>query len=320
MNTSKDAVEKQLNALSEKLQDMDQPLDNLLEGVVYAKPINYWDYIQTDALLNLQVQRTLLPDEMVFIMYHQVNELIFKMILWELQQLADMENLDIVFFTSKLERISRYFDMLTASFTVMRDGMDLDQYLKFRRTLSPASGYQSVQYRQIEFASTNLINLIDQRFRADFSIKIEEGVQWNASLYDECFEHLYWQAAGKDFSNGKKTYTLREFEQKYKAPLLRFIKTYKDLNLYSKFKTLPEKAQQDPKLREAMRHYDHTVNIKWVMAHYNTARHYLNQGDQPLDATGGSEWAKYMHPKYQKRVFFPDLWSAEELETWGQEV
>lgn len=98
MNTSKDAVEKQLNALSEKLQDMDQPLDHQLEGVVHAKPINYWDYIQTDALLNLQVQRTLLPDEMVFIMYHQVNELIFKMILWELQQVADKENLDTNFY------------------------------------------------------------------------------------------------------------------------------------------------------------------------------------------------------------------------------
>lgn len=64
---------------------------------MHAKPINYWDYIQTDALLNLQVQRTLLPDEMVFIMYHQVNELIFKMILWELQQVADKENLDTNF-------------------------------------------------------------------------------------------------------------------------------------------------------------------------------------------------------------------------------
>jgi len=320
MNTSKDAVEQQLNALSEKLQDMDQPLDHHLEGDVHAKPINYWDYIQTDALLNLQVQRTLLPDEMVFIMYHQVNELIFKMILWELQQVADKENLDAVFFTSRLARISSYFDMLTASFRVMRHGMDLDQYLKFRRTLSPASGFQSAQYRQIEFASTHLINLIDKRFRADFSKKIEEGVQFDASFYDESFEHLYWQAAGKDYSTGKKTFTLLEFEQKYKAPLLRFIKTFKDLNLYSKFQTLPEKAQQDAELCKAMRHYDHTVNIKWVMAHYDTARYYLNQGDKPLEATGGSDWAKYMHPKYQKRVFFPDLWSAEELKNWGQEV
>jgi tryptophan 2,3-dioxygenase len=51
---------------------------------LWFKPITYWDYIQTDALLSLQTQRTTLPDEMVFIMYHQVNELIFKMILWKI--------------------------------------------------------------------------------------------------------------------------------------------------------------------------------------------------------------------------------------------
>lgn len=186
----------------------------------------------------------------------------------------------------------------------MRDGMDLDQYLKFRRTLSPASGYQSVQYRQIEFASTHLINLIDQRFRADFSKEIEEGVQFDASFTTNPLNICTGKLRAKIFPPVKNIHITRIWA-KYKAPLLRFIKTFKDLNLYSKFQTLPEQAQQDPKLREAMRHYDHTVNIKWVMAHYNTARHYLNQGGKPLDATGGSDWAKYMHPKYQKRVFFP---------------
>ncbi|HEA30089.1 MAG TPA: tryptophan 2,3-dioxygenase [Leeuwenhoekiella sp.] len=320
MASNKSPIEQQLTALSEKFKDIGQPLDHQLEGLVHAKPINYWDYIQTDALLNLQVQRTVFPDEMVFIMYHQVNELLFKMILWELQQIADIENLTTSFFSSKLGRISRYFDMLTASFTIMSEGMDLEQYLKFRHTLSPASGFQSVQYRQIEFASTDLINLIDERFRKEFLKKIDTKQQFTEAFYDKAFEHLYWQAAGKDFTTGKKTYTLKQFELKYKEPLLRFIKTFKGLNLYSKFQTLPERSKQDPNLREAMRHYDHTVNIKWVMAHYNTARYYLNQGKQPLEATGGSEWAKYMHPKYQKRVFFPSLWSTEELKNWGQEV
>ncbi|MDC3341283.1 tryptophan 2,3-dioxygenase, partial [Flavobacteriaceae bacterium] len=37
-------------------------------------------------------------------------------------------------------------------------------------------------------------------------------------------------------------------------------------------------------------------------------------------ATGGSAWAKYMHPKYQKRIFFPELWSEQERENWGHEV
>ena len=130
-----------------------------LEGIQSAKPLTYWDYIQPEALLNLQVQRTDLPDEMVFIVYHQINELLFKMILWEIEQLAFCKKLTSKFFSERLERISRYFDMLCSSFRIMKDGMDLEQYMKFRKTLAPASGFQSAQYRMIEFASTSMNNV-----------------------------------------------------------------------------------------------------------------------------------------------------------------
>jgi len=70
-----------LEALEEKFDAIKQKTETHLEGLLWSKPITYWDYIQTDALLNLQTQRTVLPDEMVFIMYHQVNELLFKMTL-----------------------------------------------------------------------------------------------------------------------------------------------------------------------------------------------------------------------------------------------
>ena len=53
--------------------------------------------------------------------------------------------------------------MLTTSFDIMGDGMEVEQYMKFRHTLTPASGFQSAQYRLIEFCSTDLINLIDYR-------------------------------------------------------------------------------------------------------------------------------------------------------------
>ena len=298
------ATKDALVALREKFDAMGQGLDNQLEGFVQAKPVNYWDYIQTDVLLNLQVQRTLVPDEMVFIMYHQINELLFKMILWEIDQVAEQEQLETAFFIEKLGRISRYFDMLTASFSIMREGMNMQQYLKFRLTLSPASGFQSAQYRHIEFASTELVNLIDARFRESFKAKMEGDSNEGSAFYDYAFEHLYWQAAGKEYETGKKTFTLAQFEVKYKDVLLRSIKKFKSLNLYARFKSLPRETQEDESLIRAMRHYDHTVNIKWVMAHYGAAKHYLNQGKEPLEATGGSEWVKYMHPMYQRRVFF----------------
>ena len=309
-------ADQQLDALGEKFDAMGQNLSHQLEGFVHSKPINYWDYIQTDVLLNLQVQRTLFPDEMVFIMYHQINELIFKMILWEIEQIAAVEDLSTTFFASKLDRISRYFDMLTSSFNIMREGMEMEQYLKFRRTLSPASGFQSAQYRLIEFGSTELINLIDARFRENF--KKENRSEEN--FYDKAFEHLYWQAAGKDYSTGTKTYTLKEFELKYKESFIRFLKRYESLNLWSRFKTLPKSDQNDATLLKAMRHYDYTVNIQWVMSHYHAALHYLNHGKEPLEATGGSDWVKYMHPKYQKRIFFPEIWSQQERDEWGQNI
>lgn len=295
--------------LKEKYAAIGQDLDTHLEGMLYSKPINYWDYIQTDALLDLQTQRSTLPDEMVFIMYHQINELLFKMILWEIEQVAVKETLSADFFSTKLMRISRYFDMLTSSFTIMRDGMEVEQYNKFRKTLTPASGFQSAQYRKIEFSSTELINLIDNRFR--------ETIDRNTS-FEHAFEHLYWQAAGKDYKTGKKSYLLTVFEERYKDEFIRFAQFYNTNNLWTKFKELPQNVREDKDLINAMRHYDHTVNIKWVMAHYNTANHYLNIGGKTAEATGGSEWVKYMHPKYQRRIFFPDLWTKKELSEWGE--
>lgn len=305
------SIKEKLDLLDHKFQSIDQKTETHLEGLLWSKPITYWDYIQTDALLNLQIQRTTLPDEMVFVMYHQVNELLFKMILWEMKQICYAENPKTAYFTDKLMRISRYFDMLTTSFDIMGDGMEIDQYMKFRNTLTPASGFQSAQYRLIEFCSTDLINLIDYRFRKSID---------RETSYEHAMDHLYWQAAGKDYHTGKKSYLLLEFERKYKKEFLSYMEEYNTINLWQKFKGLPEEDQKDEALIQAMRHYDHTVNITWVMQHLNTAKKYIDgSGKGDGEATGGSDWKKYMHPKYQKRIFFPELWSQHELDTWGEE-
>ena len=300
--------EELLTRLEKKYESIGQKLDTHLSGLLHSTPITYWDYVQTDALLNLQTQRTNQPDEMVFIMYHQVNELLFKMILWEIDQVAENKALTAEFFAERLGRVSRYFDVLSSSFTVMGDGMDVAQYMKFRDTLTPASGFQSAQYRMIEFASTELINLIDIRFRATID---------RDTPFKHAFDHLYWQAAGKDYTTGKKNTLLQLFEERYMDDFILFMQRYNTLNLWSKFQELPKEDQENVELRNAMRHYDHTVNVKWVMAHYDAAGKYLNSGKEKAEATGGSDWQKYMHPRYQKRIFFPGLWSEEELSNWG---
>ncbi|WP_373282139.1 tryptophan 2,3-dioxygenase family protein [Flavobacterium orientale] len=307
MNTT--STDELLDKIEKKYQAINQKTETHLEGLLWSKPITYWDYVQTDALLNLQIQRTTLPDEMVFIMYHQVNELIFKMILWEIEQISKAKELTTPLFTEKLMRISRYFDMLTTSFDIMKEGMDVEQYMKFRNTLTPASGFQSAQYRLIEFASTDLINLIDARYRGSID---------RNTPYEHAFEHLYWQAAGKDYQTGGKTFLIQEFERKYKKEFLSFMEEYNTINLWRKFKQLPIEDQKNTELRNAMRHFDYTVNITWVMGHFNAAKKYIDSGYGSGEATGGSDWKKYMLPKYQKRIFFPELWSEEELKNWGE--
>ena len=302
-----DSQKEIVSRIEEKYKAIDQNPDVHLEGLVWANPITYWDYILPDALLGLQIQRTNQPDEMVFIMYHQINELLFKMILWEINQVSNNAEVSAPFFTEKLRRISRYFDMLSSSFSIMGDGMEKEQYMKFRNTLTPASGFQSAQYRLIEFASTELINLIDYRFRSTID---------RNTPYEHAYNHLYWQAAGKDHATGKKNTLITNFEKRYKADFLIKMEEYNTTNLWTKFKQLPEAVKNDTALIKAMRHYDYTVNVTWVMAHYNAAGKYLGNSE----ATGGSDWRKYMHPKYQRRIFFPELWSKEELESWGNNV
>jgi tryptophan 2,3-dioxygenase len=191
----------------------------------------------------------------------------------------------------------------------MQDGMDPQQYLKFRNTLTPASGFQSAQYRMIEFSSTQLINLIDYRFRATID---------RNTPYEHAYNHLYWQAAGKNHKTGEKNTLITLFEQRYKDEFIRFMEKYNTLNLYSRYLELPADAQTE-ELKEALRHYDYTVNVKWVMAHYHAAQKYLEADGKTAEATGGSDWKKYMHPKYQRRIFFPAVWTEQELANWGND-
>lgn len=300
--------EELLAAIDKKYLDMGQDPDVHLSGLLHAEPMKYWDFIQLDALLGLQTQRTQLPDEMVFIMYHQINELVFKMILWEMQQISHTENIEPEKFVMHLMRISRYFDMLSNSFDIMGEGMEVEQYMKFRDTLTPASGFQSAQYRKIEIASTELINLIDYRFRTTID---------RETPYLHAYNNMYWQVAGNDHKTGKRSKLMVNFDEKYKKELIEWMKEYNTINLWTKFKQLPRAYQSDKSLINAMRHYDHTVNISWVMHHYNAAAKYINSEKGNPEATGGSDWQKYMHPKYQKRIFFPELWSEDELKNWG---
>ncbi|MFT7197698.1 MAG: tryptophan 2,3-dioxygenase, partial [Marinoscillum sp.] len=136
----------QLEKLEQKYDALGQDLSAYLDGLLHSDYLTYWDYIRLDSLLSLQTPKTSFPDEKIFILYHQITELYFKLILNEQEQLVFSENkVEKEEFVKRIKRINRYFDHLIDSFDVMIEGMDQDQFLNFRMSLLPSSGFQSGQ-------------------------------------------------------------------------------------------------------------------------------------------------------------------------------
>ncbi|HET9052556.1 MAG TPA: tryptophan 2,3-dioxygenase family protein, partial [Cyclobacteriaceae bacterium] len=129
--TGKPDVQEQLKKLQEKYAVMGQDLSSYLDGLLHSDYLTYWDYIHLDTLLSLQNPKTRFPDERVFITYHQITELYFSLILWELKQITENTNPAEKFFTERLERINRYFRHLSDSFDIMVIGMEKEQFLNF---------------------------------------------------------------------------------------------------------------------------------------------------------------------------------------------
>lgn len=297
-----------LEKIEEKYKQQKQPIDAYLQGLLHAKSINYWDYIQVDALFSLQKTRTDFPDEVTFLMYHQVTELLLKLVTHELEQATMAEGITGAVLLEKLKRAQRYTEVAQMSFDVMREGMDPKQYDQFRHTLTPASGFQSATFREIEFFCTDLWNLV-------YSHKKEE--MKGSQNIDELFNWIYWQAAGIDRKTGKKSLTLQQFEEKYLVGFKKLATTYQTRNLWQQFVSLPEEEKTE-ELIALMKGFDQTFNVRWPLVHLRTAEHYLEHGQEVKAATGGSDWKKYLHPKFQRRMFFPELLSQEELDNWGE--
>ncbi|WP_306641316.1 tryptophan 2,3-dioxygenase family protein [Sanyastnella coralliicola] len=311
MELNPDIIDK-VKQLQAKYAAMGQDLESYLDGLLYADYLTYWEYIKLDTLLSLQSPITPFPDEEIFIMYHQITELYFKLTLHEFEQIASRENLDKEFLVARVQRINRYFEALTKSFDIMVDGMEREQFLKFRMSLLPASGFQSAQYRMIEIWSTSFDRLVakDERHRYNADFKAED--------IEQMYEHIYWKRGATELQSGEKTLTLKQFEIKYSKDLIELAERAHGNTLIDQVRRLPEADQQDPALIEGLKWLDTNVNVNWPLAHYKSAVRYLHRAPEDIAATGGTNWQKYLPPRFQKRIFFEEVWSAEELDNWGR--
>lgn len=297
-------VQDQLKKLQEKYAVMGQDLSSYLDGLLYSDYLTYWDYIHLETLLSLQTPKTGFPDEKIFIMYHQITELYFRMILHELEQITANENPTEAFFTGRMDRVIRYFRHLENSFDIMIQGMEKEQFLKFRMALLPASGFQSAQYRMIEILSTDMIYLVGQQDRPTVD---ENNI-------DELLEKLYWRRGATELASGKKTLTLQQFEAKYMSDFRALGLKHKEKNLLAIFN---RHFKQNQEVAKRLREFDTLANVLWPLAHMRSAGHYLHKDPEDIKATGGTNWQKYLPPRFQKIIFFPEIWSDEEKTQWG---
>ena len=300
-----------LSQLKSKYTKSGQDIKAYLEGLLHANYLNYWDYVEVDTLLTLQKPRTPIKDEMIFIIYHQITELYFRLSLHEMEQIAEQaENINPDFFAARVKRINSYFRNLCHSFEIMVDGMDHKQFLQYRMSLLPASGFQSAQYRMIEICATDMVNLVDKDYR--------NKVTFESSIEDQ-FEHIYWKAGATELATGKKTLTLTQFEEKYSNILVGLAKEYATKNLWEVYKNLSDEGKKHAGVIEQLRLLDVNVNVNWPLQHYKSAVRYLHKTPEDIAATGGTNWQKYLPPRFQKRIFYPELWSEQEKEEWGKQ-
>lgn len=315
-------IKKRLELLRDKYAAIGQDLNSYLDGLIFANPLAYWDYIEVDALLSLQKPKTDFPDEKIFIVYHQITELYFNLIEHEVDQICrngkvisdtgqDLgwnENLDVDFFIARLKRCNMYFETLIRSFDVMRLGMEKDQFTKFRMSLLSSSGFQTAAYRRIEISCTDLRYLVYESERKRL---------WDSDIHEQ-LDNVYWRRGAVVEETGEKTLTLKDFEAKYLNDFHDFAEEYQSINIWKKFKSLSKDNQNNPDVLKELRELDVNVNVNWPLIHYRTAVHYLAKGTGEEKGTGGTNWQKYLPPRFQRRIFYPELWTEQEIEDWGR--
>ncbi len=172
----------------------DEPYDPAQEGAQMNfsdGALSYGDYLHLDEILNAQTLRTSTHDEMLFIIQHQTSELWMRLALHELAAAREAicrDHLPPAF--KMLSRVAKIFEQLNNAWDVLRT-MTPSEYTAFRDDLGQSSGFQSWQYRLIEFTvgNRNKAMLRPHAHREDIAKMLEAELQ-RPSLYDEALQAL----------------------------------------------------------------------------------------------------------------------------------
>jgi len=243
--------------------------------------ITYADYLKLDTLLSAQQPLSDLHDEMLFIVIHQTKELWMKELLHELRLAVALVQEDRFAEAYKtMARISRIQAVMTLSWDVLSTLTPVD-YLKFRNVLGTSSGFQSVQFREIEFR----LGLKEPNFLNQY----EEGSKERAALENALSQPSLREAALGALERAGFDLGDRSVESIARA----WLDVYRDSERWFDLYELAEKLVDIDDALAAWRH-KHVLTVERII------------GNKP--GTGGSAGAPYLRATLEKRVF-PELWS-----------
>jgi tryptophan 2,3-dioxygenase len=276
--------------------------------IYHSKTLTYGSYLKIPELLSLQTPKTDHPDELLFIQAHQVYELWFKQMLHELTQICRFLDADKPLRAAQLfERVHLIQHLLIEQIPLI-ESMFSTEFAKFRDALRPASGFQSVQFRKLEFLCGNknpkMLALVgeDEAARAEMATYLDKP-----TIYD----HFLWHLA-------------REDDNVFKIPA-RFLKGARDTSqphqaepeLVSSLEILyrihndaqragnTERYYPQFRVAEHLLSFDEKTAI-WRFHHVKMVERMIGGGS----GTGGSSGAKYLASTI--KPFFPDLWAVRD--------
>ncbi len=259
----------------------------------FTGAMSYGDYLQLDRLLSAQHPRSADHNEMLFIVQHQASELWLKLAIHELAAARDrVRDDDLQPAFKMLARVARVMAQLNQSWDVLST-LTPAEYSSFRTTLASASGFQSYQYRTVEFllGHKNATMMEPHRHRPDLFAPLEAA--WRApSLYDESIRVLARRGFAIDPAQVERDW--REPHRFDASVCAAWVAVYRDTDHHWDLYELAEKLVD---LEDAFR--------QWRFRHATTVERIIGW----KRGTGGTAGVGYLKAM-QERVLFPELWRA----------
>jgi len=258
----------------------------------FAHSMSYGDYLSLDAILNAQHPRSPDHNEMLFIVQHQTSELWMKLMLHELRAaMAHIAKDQLGTAFKMLARVSRIMEQLVHAWDVLAT-MTPPEYSAIRPYLDSSSGFQSYQYRCIEFSlgNKNAAMLRPHAHRPDLLAQVEAAYR-SPSLYDEALRLLARRGIGVP-----TTHLERDWSQAYLADAgvqAAWLQVYRDPQRYWDLYQLGEELTD---LEDAFR--------LWRFRHVTTVERVIGF----KRGTGGTGGVSYLR-KMLDVVLFPEIWS-----------